>query len=202
MLKQVTLVVILLASLVSGQTLADSLWAGTKTETSLFTDTKAREIGDVITILIQEQFFASSEQDQNYKKESSTKFKVNLFRLFGYESPVTEPPAADWESNREHKGGGDYESKDKLVIRLTATVKELLPNGNLLIEGSRRLQTGRESRFVSIAGIVRPRDIGADNAVLSEKIADATISYKNDGPIVTSSNRGWGEHVIDFIWPF
>jgi len=181
---------------------ADSLWARAEAPGNMFADTKARRTGDIVTVLIQEQLLVANAQDRNHEKETKTKFSINLFRLFGFDTPAAEQPAADWSADREHTGKGDFKSTDKMVIRLTATVKEALPNGNLLIEGTRQLDTGGETRQVCVAGIIRPEDIQADNTVLSEKIADAKILYGSRGPIVRTSSQGWAEKILTHLWPF
>ncbi len=181
---------------------ADSLWARAGNPANPFADTKARRTGDVVTVLIQETLFVSNDQGRDHKKESRTKFSVNVFRMFGQDKPAAEQPAVDWQSERLHKGQGEFESTDKVVLRLTATVKETLPNGNLIIEGTRQLSTGGEQRLVTLAGIVRPEDIRADNTVLSERIADARITYDSRGPVTNSASQGWGERIINFLWPF
>ena len=85
---------------------------------------------------------------------------------------------------------------------VSAMVKEILPNGNLLIDASRRVRHDDDLRVVHLTGIVRPIDVAADNTVLSTSIAEARISYEGYGPAARTKRKGWGNRVLDTLWPF
>ena len=85
---------------------------------------------------------------------------------------------------------------------LTAVVMDVLPNGNLVIEGSRVLESVDEKVFIRVSGVIRPEDIDAQNTVASTALAQGKIILENRGPIARSSKRGFLNRFIDFIWPF
>jgi len=165
-------------------------------------DLKARSVGDILTVIIDERAVISKESSRSTSKEESTDLGVQLFRLFGWEGDSNHLPALQWDSSREFDGEADYESTDTFTKRLSLIVKEVQPNGNLLIEGSRRISTAGDDTTITISGIVRPQDISADNTVPSELVAEATIAYDATGPSADNTRRGWFLKLLDFIWPF
>jgi len=190
---------------------ADSLWKGsTSPHFHWFADTKARRVGDLVTILIKEESKAKTDLSQSHTKETSTNAVFKEFRnLFGVNKPADGAtdedkglPVVDWESKREYDSKAASESKETLELRISAMVKEILPNGNLLIDASRRVRHDDDLRVVHLTGIVRPIDIAADNTLLSTSIAEARISYEGYGPAASTKRKGWGNRVLDSIWPF
>lgn len=169
---------------------------------NLCRDMKARKPGDLLTIVIDEQAEISKESSRATSKESSTDLGVDLFKLFGWEGDTGHLPALKWDSKREFDGDAEYESIDSFTKRLSVIVKEVLPNGNLLIEGRREIDTEGDETIITITGIVRPADIREDNSVPSELVADAQISYNSDGPAASNTKRGWFLKLLDIIWPF
>jgi len=147
---------------------------------------------------------------QSHSKDTATKAAIEEFRtLCGINKPkdgATDEekglPAVDWKSSRTFDSKAKAESKEALELRVSAVVKEQLPNGNLVIEGRREIRHDRDLRLVHLCGIVRPVDIGTDNTVLSEHIADARISYEGMGPASRNKHKGWGSRFVDLIWPF
>jgi flagellar L-ring protein precursor FlgH len=192
-------------------TRADSLWASAgDPRFNWFADNKARRVGDIVTILIKEESKATTDVSQSHSKDSETKAAIEEFRhLCGINKPESDAtgddkglPAIDWNSSRKIDSKATAESKEALELRVSSVVKEVLPNGNLLIEARREIRHDRDVRQVHLSGIVRPVDIGADNTVLSTNIADARISYEGFGPASRTKHKGWANRLIDFIWPF
>jgi flagellar L-ring protein precursor FlgH len=179
----------------------ESLWAA-GARSSLIRDTKAREVGDLLTITIDERAAVSKESSRSGSKEEASEFAVELFKLFGWEGKAPNLPSIKWDSKREYDGEAEFSSNDTFTKRLTVIVKELLPNGNLLVEGTHELQTDGDETTITISGIVRPIDILENNTVPSEFVADAKITYNSTGPTARSSKRGWFTRLLDFIWPF
>ena len=85
---------------------------------------------------------------------------------------------------------------------MAAVVTGVLPNGNLMIAGTQEVQVNYELRVLSVAGVVRPRDIATDNSISYDKIAEARISYGGRGRIMDVAQPGWGQQVLDKISPF
>ncbi|MFW6164430.1 MAG: flagellar basal body L-ring protein FlgH [Planctomycetota bacterium] len=191
--------------------LGDSLWKGAASpHAHWFADTKARRVGDVVTILINEESKAKTDLTQTHTKETKTNAVISEFReLFGVNKPADGAsdeekglPVMDWESSREFDSKAENESTESLELRISAVVKEVLPNGNLLIDASRRIRHDDDIRMVHLTGIVRPIDVSAANTVASTSIAVARISYEGYGPATRIKRKGWGNRFLDVIWPF
>lgn len=190
---------------------ADSVWqAGARAPASLIADHKARAVGDIITILIKEETTAKSDLKESHAKESATKAAITEIKnILGYTRPDVTPsgktrglPSVDWSSTRTYDSEASAESKKSLEFRITAAVKEVLPNGNLLIEGRREIRHDRDVRLLHISGLVRPADVAADGTIASESIAQMRVSYENKGPGARTKNKGWGNWIVDILWPF
>ena len=192
----------------AGNVSAESLWRNAGDEAgSLFIDTKARQVGDIVTIVIQESASVSKAKDSELKKSSDTEFNLELFRLFGLENRLHsgetgEWPAVKWDSERNFKGEADNSSTEQFSKTMSAVVKEVLPNGNLLIEGVSDVVTDEDITTVTVTGIIRPIDISPLNTILSHSIANARINYQAKGPLKQNTKKGWLNRFIDAIWPF
>jgi flagellar L-ring protein precursor FlgH len=190
---------------------ADSLWpASGATGGHWFADTKARRVGDMVTILIKEESTATTDVSQTHDKQTEGEYIIEKLRgLCGISKPKEGAaadekglPEAKWNSSRTYDAKSKAESKEALELRIGAVVKEILPNGNLLIEGRREIRHDEDVRLVHICGLVRPADVAADNTVLSQYISEAKISYETSGPSAKTKNKGWGGRILDSIWPF
>ena len=180
---------------------AESLW-GKNPPGNMFADTKARKAGDLLTVQIDERAEVSKNSDRTLNKENNVDLGVDAFSIFGAKNDMASNlPAVKWDAKKDFKGEAEYKSSDTLTKRLTVTVKEVLPNANLLIEGRRQITTSGDETTMTITGIVRPEDIRADNSVPSELVADAKISYSGSGPADQTTSKGWFAKILDVIWP-
>ncbi|HBA84118.1 MAG TPA: flagellar biosynthesis protein FlgH [Verrucomicrobia bacterium] len=175
--------------------------------TRLYGDKKARRIGDILTVLIVEE--ASSAKDA--QKGTDKKFSTGGSLQFA--SPVVDGiPQASWtnaglpawnvEASRTFSGKGSMENKDTFSGTIGARVMEVLPNGNLMIEGRRTLVIQNEAVEIVLTGTVRPEDIARNNTVKSTAVADAAIQYTSSGSIAKSQNKGIFPMMWDWINPF
>ena len=101
-----------------------------------------------------------------------------------------EDPFWKWASSSTYEGGGKSQNKQKLEAKLTATVIEMMPNGNLVIEGRRTVHIAASTQYIILTGIIRPRDIASDNTIKSSYLADATIRYEGKGDINYNQDPG------------
>jgi len=143
---------------------------------SLFSSLKARGVGDVVTVIIQEQSIAQSKAQTNtkIKNESSGgpgRGTLDFISLWGLKS----------ENN--YKGDADTKRTGQLQAKISTRIVEILPNGDYRIEGTKEVNINGERERIKLSGIVRPRDIRPDNTVLSTYIADAKIMYDGKGII-------------------
>ena len=186
--------------------LANSLWTG---ETKgIFKDQRADEIGDILTVVI-------DIDDKGEIKNESTRTRTSsetagMPSLLGYETklgsilPDAVDPAnlASASADSSHKGTGEIDREEKIELKLAATVSQVLPNGNMVIHGSQEVRVNYENRVLKLAGIIRPEDIGIDNSISYEKIAEARVQYGGKGQITDVQQPRYGQQVIDVLLPF
>lgn len=158
---------------------------------SLFQDTKARQPGDLLTIVLVERTQASTSASTNTSKNSST--GIEAPSLFG--GPLTANGrnllSTEVTGQRGFNGKGDSAQSNRLDGNLTVTVVDRLPNGNLIVRGEKRLRLNQGNEVIQLQGIVRQADINPDNTVPSSRIADARIVYGGRGAVAQSNVMGW-----------
>ena len=175
--------------------------------TRLYGDKKARQVGDILTVLIVEE----SESSKDSQKTTDKKYKIG--GSVSVNSPTVDSlPRASWtnagiptwsvDTENSFQGKGGMENKDKLSGSISVRVMEVLPNGNLMIEGKRRLVIQHETMEFVLTGTVRPQDIARDNTVRSTFVADASIQYNSTGSIARNQNKGLVANLWDWINPF
>jgi flagellar L-ring protein FlgH len=182
-----------------------SLWSeGTP---GLFEDTRARRLGDVVTVVISESSDASDEAATSASEQSSHAFGVSSFfsamKRLQQDNPNLDP-AKLIEAMRQSdfSGSGGTSRKGKLRATLTARVKRVLPNGDLYVEGHKVLMINSEESHFYMSGVARPVDINTENAVASSVLADVQIEYTGRGMISDSQEPGWFSRFLDALWPF
>ncbi len=172
---------------------AEDLYGSAKT---LFSDHRAHTVGDIITIEIVEVAEASNEASSETSKEHKTSLSasgsgsLDFIPLTGMSSDVSN----------DYSGKGKTSRKGKLKAKITARITHVLPNGNLLIEGSRVVDVNGEKQTTILTGVIRPEDITTRNTVFSYNIADAQITYTGRGPIQTSQRPGLFAKLVNWIF--
>ncbi len=183
---------------------ADSLFNPEGKFANLFTDKKAFKIDDVVTVKVVEVSTATQRGNTQTSKKSSIKGVLKYFLGFYEQSPNPANNNPLWEGTLENNfnGAGTTSQSGTVQATLTATVKQVLNNGNLFIEGKRSIMVNRERQEISLSGIVRPEDITAENTILSTQIADAQIVYDGKGVVSEKQNPGLLTRVVDWLWLF
>ena len=170
----------------------------------LYADQKALHVGDVLTIRIVEVARATNNAATNLARKSATNADVNS--LFGAQTGLAvsglTSKLIDVSSDSTHEGSGATKREGTLTAAMTAVVRQVLPNGNLVIQGRRAVLVNNEEQFMTLTGIVRPQDVGRDNVVLSTQIADARIAFGGIGLVADKQRSGWGTWMFDWLWPF
>ena len=183
-----------------------SLWQGDRK--SLLGDRRALQHGDIMTVVIEIDDKAEISNTTSRSRDGSD--SVNLPEFFG----VTQRLAKKWEddaspanavnlnSTSKSKGDGSVRRKEKLTLRVAATIVEVLPNGVLAIEGTQEVRVNFELRELLVNGYVRPEDISRQNEITYDKIASARISYGGRGQISDVQQPRYGRQVLEAILPF
>ncbi|GIV16664.1 MAG: flagellar L-ring protein [Armatimonadota bacterium] len=176
------LVVVLIGILIGGYVFADSLWKDGNR--SLYADRKAIKEGDVLTVLIYESTTASSRADTKTSKSDSASTKPGVGPL------LSMLPEWSLSGKTNSQASGSTTRSGTLVGKISVVVREVLPNGNLKVEGTRTVGVNGEKEKIVLTGIVRPEDVSAENTVASTAIAQAEIHYEGKGPVGSKQREG------------
>ena len=184
---------------------AGSLWS--KDNPSMFSDHKAKNIGDIISVTISEKSSATKEATTSTGRTSS--FNAGISNFFGLENSgdikhtnMDLANLVDTNFTNSFDGSGKTSRNGDLTAQLSAQVIGVYPNGNLKIRGGKEVMLNNEVQIIYITGIIRPVDITAANTIDSNKILNARISYTGKGIISDKQEPGWLTRTLDNIWPF
>jgi flagellar L-ring protein precursor FlgH len=173
----------------------------------LFTDVRANNVGDIVTINIVETSKASKQTQTNLGRNNEV--QASLKALLGYETNLpgvggdySPSTAIDAKFGSKFTGNGKTTRNETMSAQISARVIQILPNGDLVLRGSREVTVNNEKQYLIIQGVVRPQDISPDNTVLSSYIADARIDYTGKGDLSDQQRQGWASRVLNVIWPF
>ncbi len=187
------------------KTTPGSLWSNN--DTSIFSDHKAKNIGDIINVIISEKSSATKEATTTTGRTSS--FNAGITNLFGLEKSGdikhTNMDLANLVNTNfanSFDGNGKTSRNGDLTAQLSAQVIGIYPNGNLKIRGGKEVMLNNEVQVIYITGIIRPVDITAANTINSNKILNARISYTGKGILSDKQEPGWLTRTLDNIWPF
>lgn len=158
---------------------------------ALASDRKAVHVGDIVTIQVYEQSSASTTTDTSSQRNNGVDAHVA--------SHLTGNHTFTLSGGGTFDGGGTTQRANKLLVTLSVTVKEILPNGDMRIGGEQLLTVNNEQHKVAIEGRVRPQDVASDNTVMSTRVADAHIEYAGEGDLSDRSKRAWWRAVIDYL---
>jgi flagellar L-ring protein precursor FlgH len=193
----------------------NSLWqTGSR---AFFKDQRACKIGDVLTVEVKLDRKQSIQMSPDIEPQSSLNTTVGA--VLGHHLPIQkriakalpgkEPssPTAltDWAKTNSapvHKATATYDVQDKMSFKMAAVVIELLPNGNMVVQGREEIRLVNEVREVEIKGIIRREDVSSNNTISSEKIANMRISYGGRGDLSDAQSAPWGQQYMQKILPF
>lgn len=173
----------------------------------LFNDSKARRIGDIITVNLQEKMNAQKKAAANEKKTNATNIQSPsiLGGTFSANVPFTNMDLLGqdkFDSSHQFKGQGDASQSNSLTGNISVTVVEVIPNGNLVVRGEKWVTINQGEEVIRFGGIIRPADIGPDNSIPSTKVADARIIYSGDGLVNEATQQGWLARFFSNYWPW
>ena len=173
------------------------------TSSNLFSDVKARRVGDVITVILKEKTQANKSASTNTAKDSQLALPNPT--LLGRKLTLGPYPLLDTsiDSSNSFGGTGDSSQSNSLSGDIAVTVMAAYPNGTLAVRGEKVLTLNQGSEFIRISGLVRAVDVTPQNTILSTQIADAQITYNGSGAVAESNQQGWlGRFFNSMIWPF
>lgn len=176
-----------------------SLWRDGRSASMLFTDARALREHDLVVVRIEEIADAKRSADTDLVRESDMSAKVSAFLNAANLIP---PAGADAKGSTSFKGLGSTARTERLTATVPATVRKVLPNGNLFIEGHRVVLVNAEEQHFYISGVVRPIDIDQENAVKSSMVADAEIEFTGRGVLSDNQKQGWVSRYLGWLWPF
>jgi flagellar L-ring protein FlgH len=181
----------------------NSLWRNGSR--AFFKDQRAHQIGDILTIKV--NITDKANFDNETKRSRDTKEDSGIDNLFGLKKvPLVKSPIPGRlltaDSTTSTDGKGSVNRTEALKTNVAAVVTQVLPNGNLVIEGKQEVRVNFELRELIVAGIVRPEDIENDNTLESTKIAQARIAYGGRGQLTDVQQPRWGQQISDVILPF
>jgi flagellar L-ring protein precursor FlgH len=181
----------------------NSLWRNGSR--AFFKDQRAHQIGDILTVTVNlnDKAVIASETQRSRKNNEDS----GVDNLFGAgKVPLINTPVPTKiftaDSNSSSDGKGSVNRSEALVTNVAAVVTQVLPNGNLVVEGKQEVRVNFEIRELIVAGIVRPEDIQSDNTIDSSKIAEARIAYGGRGQITDVQQPRYGQQVLDVLLPF
>lgn len=176
---------------------------------SLWEDKRARRIGDIITVYLDERTISSKNNKTEIDKEDTIDMNVNT--LLGTSPNMTLPFGSEPKltlntnaaNNREFAGEAGSDQSNRLVGQISVTVAEVLSNGVLIVRGEKWMTLSQGDEFIRIEGMLRPSDISPNNTVTSSRLADARLTYSATGALADAQQQGWMSRVFNSPWwPF
>mgnify|MGYP000597631705 FL=1 len=176
---------------------------------SLFGNTNAHRVGDIITVVLDERTVSSKSSTVGVDKDSSLSLLENgagtllgkdLTKKLPLIGNITLPTSAN--HSRQFEGDASADQSNRLQGNISVTITDVMPNGNLVIRGEKWLKLNTGDEYIRISGMLRSLDVGLDNMVSSTKLANARIAYSGTGELADSQRQGWlGRFFNGPYWP-
>lgn len=171
---------------------------------AMYSSERAADVGDLVTVIIDQSSSLNKDQSMNTSKESNADVSTPQIGADSewLTSKLEKITPMQLSGSSEYSGTGSKSSSSSFNTEFATRVVDVLPNSTLLIQGDREVMLDGELVNMTMSGLVRPRDVRSDNTVLSSKVADARIQYKNTGDLSDGSKPGWLWQFFQFINPF
>ncbi len=185
-----------------------SLWPSSAEgpHSSMYADHKAERTGDILTIVVNETAVAQSTVSKSSNRTSSVNDAVTQFvfppAVSGLGTHGGQLPSLQVGGKAAYSGGGAINNSQSLTATAAVMVTDVLPNGNLVIEGRRVVTFSGETQYVVLRGVVRPLDIAADDTIASANIADARLEFSSEGQLTDAQKAGWFSKLYEWLRPF
>ena len=171
---------------------AKSLWSG-KSNWTLYSDRKANSVGDILTIVINESTSTSSQKSTTNNKSGSTTLGAGT-GIFHFLAAAAASQSDSFQAN------GSASDVSSFVARITVTVTEVFPNGNMVVEGTQSIWQNKDEHKITVRGVVRKDDVLSDNTIPSTQVADATIRFDGKGPLNAKQRQGILTQIFNFLF--
>jgi flagellar L-ring protein precursor FlgH len=182
----------------------NSLWRNGSR--AFFKDQRAHQVGDILTVMVKitdrAQFENETQRSRTNKENSGVDDFIGSKTISNPAKAILPGRILTADSTALSEGKGSIDRKEELMTNIAAVVTQVLPNGNLVVEGRQEVRVNYEVRELIVAGIVRPEDIQSDNTIDSTKIAEARIAYGGRGQITDVQQPRYGQQVLDVLLPF
>ena len=196
-------IVAVLSAVIGTTAEANSIWAKRdKGQKTVYADDVARHVGDVLTIIISEDSKTDNKAKRDLQKDTSRTSEFDGRLEIADLIPKMPGLTLDASGNNEMKSKADYKDERSFTDRVSVIVMDVLPNGNLVIMGSRDRTIGGDIQTIEVSGVVRTNDIGFDNTIKSEQVANFRITSKNGGISAPYTQPGWLGRIWDILWPW
>jgi flagellar L-ring protein precursor FlgH len=188
-----------------GERRPNSLWqAGSR---AFFKDQRATQVGDILTVVF--QFDDKAQFTNNTQRQRTASDQVTAGGLFGLEQKLPHVLAGanpanlvNTSGNSNAQGQATMDREELMSMSIAALVTQVLPNGNLVVEGHQELRVNYELRDLQVTGVLRPQDITSTNTVDYTKLAEARISYAGRGQLTDIQQPRYGQQLLDIVSPF
>ncbi len=184
---------------------ADSIWSRRdESKRDVYADDKAHYVGDILTILIIEESTIDNKAKRTLSKETSR--SANFNGGVSLEHILPEVPSLKLGGGTTYTntldGKADYKDEREFTDSVSVVVIDIMPNGNLVVSGTRDRKIADDIQTIEVSGIVRPNDIAFDNTIQSAQIANFSIISRNKGVAAQYTRPNWLGRIFDAIWPF
>ncbi len=174
----------------------------------LYDDNRAKNVGDIVQVIVSESSTAEHKSETSTDRSSNTAFGISAFNTGGVLGGALQSLAmgegADIQSENtnDFAGTGETTQESTFTAIIAARVVRMLPGRVMQVEGARRIRVNNETQILVVRGLVRQRDIAADNSVNSSALAEAQIEIFGEGVIADKQTPGWMTRILDNTWPF
>jgi flagellar L-ring protein precursor FlgH len=183
---------------------AASIWAKrAQTSKALYADDKANQIGDLLTIIINEDHKVDNKVKRDLSRASNMQLGIGEKDIsVEHVLPTVPEVNIDLQSSKSLQGKSDYKDERSIEDAITVVVVDIHPNGNLVVIGTRSRDINADKQIIQVSGIVRPSDIAFSNTIRSERVANFQLVAISEGVSESYNNPGWLGKIFDKIWPF
>ena len=169
---------------------------------SWFGKSRSFQVGDVITVLLNESSQATRTQNGTITRDSSNNMIPSGLSSWGAGVGGLMKGIKMDGGSVSNKGTGAADQQASLTGSVAVAVVEVMPNGNLVLRGEKQLALTEGSEIIQVAGIIRPDDVSPSNTVQSKRLANAQIAYRGTGDLANATRAGWGTSALLKLWPF